>query len=197
MKKLLAAAAILTAPHAFAAEIDSVYTDLADTNCITIAKAPESDGGDWANKVCTGYAGYPVLLDYGDARDSVFYGFPPTAENGRVWESFDAFNSVSEKVEWRVRKDGDVIVPFASIQRWSVASPEDDEKDIEVLVIERVGQPADGQGCTVGLVVATGNPQANETARRIADEQASYFACGADERTLVGEPMPTYSRHEN
>ena len=38
--------------------------------------------------------------------------------------------------------------------------------------------------------------QANETARKIADEQAETFACG-DERTVVGEPMPGFDRQAN
>jgi hypothetical protein len=44
--------------------------------------------------------------------------------------------------------------------------------------------------------VATGNPKANETARKIADEQVRDFACGADEPVQVeGEaPVPSFSR---
>ena len=59
-----------------------------------------------------------------------------------------------------------------------------------------MGQIAERDGCAVGLVMATGNPKANETARKIADEQARNFACGADERVLVGAdaPLPEFSR---
>lgn len=181
---------------AAAAEVTSVYSDLdIAKTCVKIAQAPEGDG-DWATYVCSGYAGYPVVLSYGDARDSVFYGFPPKGD-ADAWESFDGFNAAGPKVEWRVQTDGELKVPFATINRWSVASPEDPEKKIEVLVVEKVGQPGDQDGCAVGLVVATGNPQANETARSIADNQAREFACGADERTLVGELMPTFDRRTN
>ena len=48
-----------------------------------------------------------------------------------------------------------------------------------------------------GLVLATGNPGANETARKIADEQARNFACGVDQRIVVGDAMPDFSRSEN
>lgn len=195
LKTILAfAAGLFISPAALSAEISSVYTDIAPSSCITIAKAAEGDG-DWATQICQGFTGYPVILDYGDARESVFYGFPKTGDS--AWESFDAFNSTARKIEWRVRKDGDVTVPFATIHRWSVSNPEDEEKKIEVLAVEKVGQPKDGAGCTVGLVVATGNPQANETARKIADEQAESFACGGDERTLVGEPMPSFGSQQN
>ncbi|MGO4841508.1 hypothetical protein AB4144_55540, partial [Rhizobiaceae sp. 2RAB30] len=62
-----------------------------------------------------------------------------------------------------------------------------------------VGQIGERDGCAVGLVMATGNPKANETARKIADEQARTFACGADERVLVGgePPLPEFHRQEN
>nr|WP_206078597.1 hypothetical protein [Mesorhizobium camelthorni] len=55
---------------------------------------------------------------------------------------------------------------------------------------------AERDGYAVGLVVATGNPKANETARKIADEPARNFACGADERVLVSGdvPLPEFSR---
>ena len=66
-----------------------------------------------------------------------------------------------------------------------------------MLVVEKVGQLGEQDGCAVGLVLATGNPKANETARKIADEQAANFACGGDERVLVGEPMPSFDRQEN
>jgi hypothetical protein len=52
-------------------------------------------------------------------------------------------------------------------------------------------------GCAVGLVLATGNPEANEAARELADERARNFTCGVDKRVTVGDPMPDFSRSEN
>ena len=196
MKLLLALLTSLSfVPMAAAQEISSVYTDLdPDTTCITVDQAAEGNG-DWATQTCSGYMGYPVVVSYDDARESVFYGFPPSGD-GNVWESFQGFNAAGNKVEWRVRKEGDKTVPFATIHRWSVADPEDSEKKVEVLVVEKVGQLGERAGCAIGLVLATGNAQANETARKIADEQAETFACG-DERTVVGEPMPGFDRQAN
>jgi hypothetical protein len=178
-------------------EISSVYTDLvADRDCVTYAAAKDGDG-DWADLACAGYKGYPVLLAYDDARESVFYGFAPAGE--LPWESFVGFNFAGPKIEWRVDTNGDVVVPFAAIHRWSVASGEDPEKKIEVLVVSKVAQMAERDGCVVGLVVAAGNPKANETAQRIADEQTRTFACGADERVLVGGEvaLPEFVRTES
>ncbi|TIX30286.1 MAG: hypothetical protein E5V40_31905, partial [Mesorhizobium sp.] len=60
----------------------------------------------------------------------------------------------------------------------------------------KVAQPDTQQGCTVGLVLATGNPQANDQARKLADEKAKSFACGKDKRVLIGNP-PDFGRVDN
>lgn len=197
MNRMLLAAVLAGVAHAASAQdVSSVYTDSdAEKTCITVDKAAEGDG-DWVRQICSGFMGYPVIVDYGDARESVFYGFPPQGDDTLPWESFVSFNTSGKKVEWRVRKDGDKTVAFATINRWSVSDPENPDKQIEVLVVERVAQLGDRAGCAVGIVRATGDPAANEKARKIADEQAPDFACG-DERTLVGEPMPTFLRGEN
>lgn len=195
MRAVLLSALLVAVPVAsHAAEILSAYTDVdLEKGCITVAKAAEDDG-DWARFVCPGYMGYPIVVDYSDLRESITYGFPSPGRS--AWESFEGFNSASAKVEWRLQKDGAATVAFAAIQRWTVTSAEDGDKNVEVLVVSRVGQPDDGKACVVGLVLATGKPNANEMARKIADEQARDFSCG-DERTVVGEPMPVFLRSEN
>src|SRR4029453_14993792 len=97
---------------------------------------------------------------------------------------------------WRVSKEGDRVTPFATIHRWFIQDGADGEKKSEVLVVAKVGQVKEQDGCAVGLVMATGNPQANDTARKIADEQARGFACGGDERVLVGDNIPEFSRSD-
>ncbi len=188
--------ALLCAPAA-AADIRSEYTDMdIETSCSAFAVAEE--GGDFASFVCPGWRGYPVLVHVADLRESVFYGFPPSGVEP-VWESFAAFNSTGPKIEWRIETEGERQVPIATIHRWFVSDPDDPEKKTEVLAIEKVGQVGVGEGCTVGLVVASGNAKANETARRIADEQARDFACGADERVIVSAEvaLPDFDRQEN
>lgn len=176
-----------------AEEIGSVYTDLDfKKDCTTLESSEE--GGDFINYVCNGYGGYPMFVYSADLRESWYFGFPKAADY--VWESFSAFNSAASKVEWRISRDGDKVTPFATIHRWFVSDPEDDQKKSEVLVVAKVGQVKEQDGCAVGLVMATGNPKANETARRIADEQARGFACGGDERVLVGDNIPEFSRSD-
>ncbi|WP_296744796.1 hypothetical protein [Mesorhizobium sp.] len=178
-----------------AGEISSAYTDIDwKKDCVTYAQAAEGDG-DWASLACSGYRGYPVLVAYDDARESVYYGFP-SDDMTAVWESFSAFNSSGSKVEWRIETNGDVAIPFAVIHRRSVTDPEDEKKPIEVLVVAKVAQPEEHQGCTIGLVLATGNADANDQARKLADEKAKGFACGKDKRQVLGN-VPDFGRVDN
>lgn len=194
MRDILAAAMFtMLAMPAAAAEIRSEYTDIDFAKSCSIFDIA-TEGGEFANLVCDGWRGYPVLIYQGDLRESLVYGFQPAGEH--QWETFGPFNSTGPKIEWRIEKDGDKEIPFAVIHRWHVSDPEDTDRSVEVLVVEKVGQVGEQQACAVGLVLATGNPQANETARRIADEQVRNFVCGADERVIVGEPMPDFYRAE-
>lgn len=195
----LAALAVLAlpalTPPARAGAISSAYTDLDwKKDCVTYGQAADGEG-DWADLACAGYRGYPVMIAYDDERESLFYGFPAT-DMTAVWESFSAFNAATGKVEWRIETDGDRAVPFAAIHRRSVSDAENPDRSIEVLLVSKVAQPEAKEGCTVGLVLATGNPQANEQARGIADEKARDFKCGKDSRVTVGA-VPSFGRVDN
>ena len=195
--RALVVPAVLTllGPAAQAGNISSAYTGLDwKKDCVTYAAAGQGDG-DWADLACSGYRGYPVLVAYDDARESLYYGFP-ASDMTSAWESFVGFNSAADRIEWRIESKGDTAVPFAVIHRRSISNPQDEKKPVEVLLVAKVGQPDARQGCTVGLVLATGNPQANEQARRIADDQARSFECGADERVTMGN-VPDFGRVDN
>jgi len=196
MRALFAAALVpcLTAA-ASAGAISSAYTDLDwRKDCVTYGKAADGEG-DWADLACSGYRGYPVMIAYDDERESVYYGFP-AADMTSVWESFVAFNESAGKVEWRIEGSGDDAVPFAAIHRRSVNGSDDGTTKTDVLVVSKVGQPGGAAGCTVGLVVASGNPQADDEARRMADEKARRFECGRDRR-LVSGAVPAFGRVDN
>jgi hypothetical protein len=178
-KSLIAiAATALFAQPATAGEVSSVYTDLVvERDCTEYYTAPEGEPS-W-DKVCSGYRGYPVLLSHGDLRESVFFGFPPAGQPS--WESFHAFNYAGSKIEWRVEAEGNRTIPFAAIIRWSISTDPDKPKAVtQALVVAKVAQMAERDGCVIGLVMANGNPIANEEARKIADEKAKSFACGTD-----------------
>ena len=191
-------ALLLTTGSTWAETVTSAYTEL-DTqeDCSVFAGAGE-EPGDWSNLVCSGYKGYPVFIYYSDARESLFYGFPPAGDLAPRWESFTAFNRAGTTVEWRIASDGVRERPFATIHRWFVTGGPDMDEEIEVLVVEKVGQIAEWQGCAVGYVVASGNNGANEAARRIADEQARGFSCETDEPAVEegSVPLPGLARPE-
>lgn len=197
MRPILIGLALAGLCHGARADgISSAYTDLDwKKDCVTYAQADEGEG-DWADLACSGYRGYPVLIAYDDARESLFYGFPPGGDMTSVWESFSGFNSSGARVEWRIETRGEKAVPFAAIHRRSVSNGEDGSKPTEVLLVARVAQMDARQSCSVGLVLATGNPQANDQARKLADEKARAFACGKDKRIIIGN-VPAFGRVDN
>ena len=181
--------------NAGAQEITSAYTELDfDRDCLILDR---EDGEDWSDFICSGYKGYPVFLYYSDARESAFYGFPP--QEGRpAWESFTSFNNAGPKIEWRIEKNDGREMPFATIHRWFVATDPDNSGDhTEVLVVHKVGQIGERDGCVVGYVAA-GSGDANEKARQIADERARNFTCGTDRPEVVSGsvPLPDFRRSE-
>jgi hypothetical protein len=196
MRALLIPLALASLCQATRADgISSVYTDLDwEKDCVTYAQAEQGEG-DWASLACSGYRGYPVLIGYDDARESLFYGFP-SSDMTSVWESFSGLNTAGPKVEWRIETKGDVAIPFAAIHRRSVSNPDDENKSTEVLVVAKVAQPDAQEGCTIGLVLATGNPDANDQARKLADEKARSFACGKDKHVVIGK-APDFGRVDN
>jgi hypothetical protein len=194
----LALCAGLASSAALAQEITSAYSQLdPDADCSVFASSGGAEG-DWANMTCAGYRGYPVIIYYSDARESVFYGFPPDGDLAPTWESFQAFNRTGPTIEWRIERDGSRETPFATIHRWFVSDIDFPDEEVEVLVVQKVGQIHGRQGCVVGYVAATGNPGANEAARRIADTQARDFVCGADQPAVVSGsvPVPPFSRRD-
>lgn len=189
-------AAAITVP-ASAQQIVSEYTDLdRDRHCVVFASS-DKDEGDWSNLVCQGWRGYPVLIYYADARESLFYGFPQSGDLAPTWESFNGFNHAGPRIEWRIERDGPRATPFATIHRWFV-SVDSGNDPVEVLMVQKVGLLHAREGCVVGYVVATGNPQANEKARRIADGKARGYSCGDQQTIDAGSvPIPAFTRAEN
>jgi hypothetical protein len=177
------------------AEIYSAYTTVdPQTDCSTFdAPGPEEEGGDWGNSLCNGWGGYPVTWNYGDARESVYFGYTKPNTQNLPFQSFSGFNSAGQKIEWRINKETTKQRPIATILRWKVSiDPADSSKTNEVLVVSKVGLLEAPQGCVVGYVLATGDPQANEKARGLADQKAAVFTCGKDTPTRIGavpEPM--------
>jgi hypothetical protein len=186
---------VVTAAMPARGEIVSAYTELdAETGCAAVSRTAEGEG-DWANLVCAGYKGYPVIISYSDGRESIFYGFPPEGAAGFAWESFEGFNSAGETIEWRVELRDGVEIPFAAIHRWKVVDPVDADAVTEVLVVEKVGLLPERQSCAAAYVVASGQVDADGKAREIADLQARDFVCGDQPTVIAGSvPVPAFTR---
>ncbi|MCB1453981.1 MAG: hypothetical protein KDJ43_10065, partial [Rhizobiaceae bacterium] len=98
-------------------------------------------------------------------------------------------------IEWRLEQRGENRVPVATIHRWFVSTGEGE--DVQVLVVEKVGQPFERDGCAMAYVMATGNPNSNEKARNYADNLVHGFSCGDQPAIDAGTvPMPDFVRAE-
>jgi hypothetical protein len=163
----------------------SSYTSTAPRDCRVSGTGNGVD--DSATRVCPGKAGLVVLVSEDDLRETVSVGrnraaaaSEPAAE---AW--FGPFSSTTTTVEWRAL-DGK---PFAIIQRWHLADNSDEDKDGRpvakpMLAVTRLPP---GAVCHVAYVDVKANPNANELARKAADEIARDFKCGKDEVKVIGE----------
>lgn len=197
MRKILLLPLFFVPIAAHAAEPQSAYTKIDDSDCKLVA---EYEAG--ATSYCKGHDGIWLRVDDGDSRVSVTYGIDPDepAEAERKFESFGSFNSINDVVEWRFRDDVNGGRPYAAILRWLISIRRDSGNDInwdtgQVLVVSRVAD-GDTPGCVVGYVDALVNADANTMARGIADTLAADFQCGVDEPAyhgktgrLSGQPM--------
>jgi hypothetical protein len=161
----------------------SSYTSTAEKNCRV--KKTEPDG---SVSVCPGKAGLIVVVSEDDLRQTVTVGRnQKAAENEPAASSgFGPFNFTTDTVEWRAI-DGK---PFAIIQRWHVSDNNETDKNGRpigraLLVVTRLPP---GPVCHVAHVDVHANPNANELARKMADEFARDFKCGKDEVKIAGEP---------
>ena len=170
---LCSAAIVLTLGTASARveEIASVYTSLDLAKCKDITPADAKDYGTiWR---CKGLNGIDVRVAEGDLRIYVSYG-PKAETQTAAQQTVPQFNTIGDKLEWRVAKDGQRGTPFATILRfpWSV-----DGKSGSTLVVTKLGKD---DACHVAYVEAAGNPKANEQARAHADTLARGFDCKRD-----------------
>ena len=168
-----------------AQNLGSSYTSTAPKDCRMIGKPSELDGS--TTRVCPGKSGLVVVIAEDDLREVVSVGRNRVAAArepaAQVW--FHPFNSSAHTVEWRAA-DGK---PFAIIQRSHIADNGDLDKsgrptDKPMLAVTRLPP---GPVCHVAYVDAQANRDANELARKAADEFARGFQCGKDEVKVIGE----------
>jgi hypothetical protein len=187
------AALMITLSPATAETIASAYTSF------DVDKCPHREGSDfefygvWR---CPGHAGIKVVMTAADQRIYVSYGDNARREVA-AGETLASFNGEGKTIEWRIARAADGRErPFATIMRWSTMRAVDGLKAKggvyrgQMLVVTRLGP---GGVCHVGYVDGRENPDANELARRIADQRARAFGCGKDKPIALGNKEPGFS----
>ena len=178
-------AAMCVAAHA-APTLTSTYSSTSAKDCSKIS-ATRIDGDEIGSEhICPGAAGFKVLKSEDDLRETISVGRNAKAANREVAanQSFGPFNSTADTVEWRNREG----TPFAIIQRWRILDNQDAGKDgrprsKELLVVTRLGV---GKVCHVAYIDVQANAEANDTARRAADELAGGFDCAKSKPKAYG-----------
>lgn len=180
---LLAASAAMI-PRSNAETIGSSYTSTAPGDCRVRSAGNGVD--DSTVRVCPGKNGLIVLIAEDDLRETVSVGRNRLGASrepaAQTW--FGPFNSTASTVEWRAASGR----PYAIIQRWHIADNADPDKDgrpvaKQMLAVTRLPP---GPVCHVAYVDVQANPDANELARKAADEFAPRFKCGKDKVRTVG-----------
>jgi hypothetical protein len=165
--------------------IASSYTSTAPKDCRV--KSAGNGVDDSTTRVCPGKNGLIVLIAEDDLRETVSIGRNRLGASrepaAQTW--FGPFNSTTNTVEWRSANGR----PYAIIQRWHIADTDDEDKKTgrpiakPMLAVTRLSP---GPVCHVAYVDAQTNPDANELARKAADEIARDFRCGKDKVKTIG-----------
>ena len=147
--------------------VESVYTDLDVKKCKTVEE--EAEGYSWT-KACAGAGGYRLHWLMGDERESITVVKPDGTEHPlEFWSTVSpAFSSVGPRAEWRVRRRGNRVEPYALIVRLNANENPDRQKIVSYLVVVRLGPD---KTCVTEKVPP--GQRANELARRAADNSAA------------------------
>ena len=164
--------------------IGSSYTSTAPKDCRVRSAGNGVD--DSTIRVCPGKDGLVVVISEDDLRETVSVGRNRLGASkepaAQTW--FGPFNSTTNTVEWRAANGR----PYAIIQRWHIADNADQDKDGRPIAkpMLAVTRLSPGPVCHVAYIDVQANPNANELARKAADEIARHFKCGKDEVQFAG-----------
>jgi hypothetical protein len=168
-----------TAASVEAAEVTSAYTHIDPKDCRQI-EDPDEYVFEGA-VLCKGYGGIDIYQSGADARSYAAFG-EDAANHCAAKKTFNPFNTALSPIEWRL-VDGK---PFAAIERWSISDSEGNRAGTWLVVTAL----RDRQSCHVHYVSGS-YPNANEQARRAADDLARDFDCEHDVPTVdskIGAP---------
>jgi hypothetical protein len=184
----LAAAMLLAAAFGSQASAEGVfgssYSSNKAVNCWGIKGEKQVD--DNTTRVCRGKVDLVVLVNEGEMRETISVGRDKAAAGNepaaQAW--FGPSSSALRTIEWRMAGSE----PFAIIQRWQLADngatdKADHPAGRPMLVVTRLPP---GPVCHVAYVDVAANPNADELARKAADELARNFKCGTDQVKVIG-----------
>jgi len=161
----------------------SAYTDFDIGNkkkCSITSPAPQPGEGEGsATYECDGYGNYVVTFFEGDLRSFITFG-TDTADQCAARQTFNGFNSVGNKIEWRLQNGK----PIATILRWMVSyDSEDSSKTKTWLVVTKI---EGDEACHMGYVEGS-YPKANEAAQTLADSFAAGFSCKGSKPIVIAK----------
>ena len=170
-------------------EISSAYAE--PENCVEI------EGPAPITERCDGYAGWTLYIGASDHSASIAY-------SERAWQEQLMQNPISDgvyqgfvpRIEWRVRRIDETWTPFATIHRWTSATPlldpetgdftGEEEENSHLLVVTALRPEGAIGACHVGYVDVREVYDSNTIARVFADAMSDDFRCGIDEPYWVG-----------
>ncbi|MCJ8322474.1 MAG: hypothetical protein HRU29_00180 [Rhizobiales bacterium] len=178
MKKLSLTIAFCLAVSSPVFAAQSSYTKLNfSTDCVFAVPESEEEAGMGATGICEIDNRPTIYYESGDLRESLGFGA------AKPFETFSAWNSVNNVVEWRADDNG---VIYAAIIRYFIDNPNPDTGMLDkasrgqVLVVNKVAQFADDSSCVVGMVDPRANINGNQMARDLADRDIDLFNCAED-----------------
>jgi hypothetical protein len=171
----LASTMLLGAAQAATPIVVSAYSSTAAAHCWITGPGRVEDS---PTRMCRGKATLMVLVNKDEARDSISVGRDrdDAEKQPAAQTSFGPFKQALPGIEWRIAGGN----PFAIIQRWRMIDVPDAKP---LLVVSRLPP---GAVCPVAYVDAAANPDADELARKAADETARDFTCGKDRVKILG-----------
>lgn len=153
--------------HASTVSVESLYTDLSPDHCKTIETDEESGS---SVQECPGVAGYRLLVEDGDGRQSATLLAPDGKRHPLdFWQVITSgFSVVGDKAEWRVVRRGDQVRPVALIV--PVYANENPDAPDEKTSYRAVAKITGEKICVTAKVA--GGAGAQEEAKRAADAAA-------------------------
>jgi len=163
-------------------KVSTIYTDLSAEKCKTVESSVEGTGR--YRGICPGVGGYKIELLEGDIRQSLNI-IAPNGEKSEldfVSNVSSAFSSVGEKAEWRVRRNGENVEPFALIVRYNSSDESGEtQKTNSRLIIIKIQKST---ACITDIVepISNANLKAREMAYASENKPCKFKARESSEK---------------